>query len=207
MHLTHEPKIGIAATKDLFEIAELQDSYLANQEQRFLRLVLFPASFFCGLVVVAKDSKNQIIGYSYALRALEPDHWYLGYVYVEETSRNSQVAKKMQIRLEEEVQKRGGKKFFATVSPNNLFSLMLLLNGLGWHGYDFKRNYYGKGEHRIFVSKNLFDDSPPQNEVFESATFIQNNDYSQLTSLLKANNRIIGAFMKEESAYLALIKR
>ena len=199
------PVIRIAETEDLFKIAELRDTYIVNPKQHFLRLVLFPANFFCGLMVVAKDGKGQILGYSYALRALEPDQWYLGYIYVEENARHSKVAKKMLLMIEKEVKKRGGRKVFATVSPSNLFSMKLLLNGMGWRGYVFKRNYYGEGEHRIIVSKNLLEDSIVQQQIVKSATFVKSSDYTKLARLLKANYRIIGAYKRGNSVFLALI--
>jgi ribosomal protein S18 acetylase RimI-like enzyme len=207
LQTVNKPIIGIAETEDLFKIAELKDTYIVDLKQHFLRLVLFPANFFCGLVVVAKDNKGQIVGYSYALRALDPDQWYLGYIYVEENARHNQVAKKMLLMIEEEVRRRRGKKVFATVSPSNLFSMKLFLNGLGWRGYEFKRNYYGEGEHRIIVSKNLLEDSIVKQQIIKSATFIKNSDHAKLTRLLKANYRIIGAFKRDESVFLALINQ
>jgi ribosomal protein S18 acetylase RimI-like enzyme len=153
LQTVNKPIIRIAETGDLFKIAELRDTYIVNPKQHFIRLVLFPANFFCGLVVVAKDDKGQIVGYSYALRAIDPDQWYLGYIYVEENARHNKVAKKMLLMIEKEVKKKRGKKVFATVSPSNLFSMKLLLNGMGWRGYEFKRNYYGEGEHTSIESE------------------------------------------------------
>ncbi len=204
MQMKHEPLIRIAEREDLFEIAGLKDSYIVNREQHFLRLVLFPANFFCGFVVVAEDAKGQIIGYSYALRTLDPDDWYLGYIYVKERARHNQVGKKMLLMVEDVVKKREGKRLFATVSPHNLSSLKLALNVMGWQGCEFKYNYYGRGEHRIIVSKNLLEDSTVQPQVLEPATFTKNNDYAKLARLLKADYRIIGAFKRKSSVLLAL---
>jgi predicted GNAT superfamily acetyltransferase len=201
----NKPIIRIAETEDLFKIAELKDTYLVDQKQHFIRLVLFPANFFCGLVVVAKDDIGQIVGYSYALRALDPDQWYLGYIFVEENARHNQVAKKMLLMIEKEVRKRKGKEVFATVSPSNLFSMKLFINGMGWCGSKFIRNYYGEGEHRIIVSKNLLEDSIVEQQIIKSATFIKNSDYAKLTHLLKANYRVVGAFKRGGSVFLALI--
>jgi ribosomal protein S18 acetylase RimI-like enzyme len=205
LQTVNQPIIRIAETEDLFKIAELRDTYIVNLKQHFLRLVLFPANFFCGLMVVAKDNKGQIVGYSYALRALDPDQWYLGYIYVEENARHNKVAKKMLLMIEKEVKKRRGKKVFATVSPSNLFSMKLLFNGMGWRGYEFKRNYYGEGEHRIIVSKNLLEDPIVQQQITKSATFVKSSDYTKLARLLKANYRIIGAYKRVDSVFLALI--
>ena len=205
LQAVNKPIIRIAETEDLFKIAELSDTYIVNPKQHFLRLVLFPANFFCGLMVVAKDDRGQIVGYSYALRALDPDQWYLGYIYVEENARHSKVAKKMLLMIEKELKKRGGRQVFATVSPSNLFSMKLFLNGMGWRGYVFKRNYYGEGEHRIIVSKNLLEDSVVQQQIIKSATFVKSSDYTKLARLLKANYRIIGAYKRANSVFLALI--
>ena len=205
LQTVNKPIIRIAETEDLFKIAELRDTYIVNPKQHFIRLVLFPANFFCGLVVVAKDNEGQIVGYSYALRALDPDQWYLGYIYVEDNARHNKVAKRMLLMIEKEVKKRRGKKVFATVSPSNLFSMKLLLNGMGWRGYEFKRNYYGEGEHRIIVSKNLLEDSIVQQQIIKSATFVKSSDYTKLARLLKANYRIIRAYKRVDSVFLALI--
>jgi ribosomal protein S18 acetylase RimI-like enzyme len=205
LQTVNKPIIRIAEREDLFKIAELKDTYIVNPKQHFLRLVLFPANFFCGLVVVAEANEGQAVGYSYALRALNPDQWYLGYIYVEENARHNKIAKKMLLMIEEEVKKRRGKKVFATVSPNNLFSMKLLLNGMGWRGYEFKRNYYGEGEHRIIVGKNLLEDSIVQQQIIKSATFVKSCDYAKLARLLKANYKIVGAYKRVDSVFLALL--
>jgi ribosomal protein S18 acetylase RimI-like enzyme len=178
---------------------------LLTQNSIFFVSFFSQPNFFGGLVVVSKDCEGQIVGYSYALRAIDPDQWYLGYIYVEENARHNKVAKKMLLMIEKEVKKRGGKKVFATVSPSNLFSMKLLLNGMGWRGYEFKRNYYGEGEHRIFVSKNLLEDSIVQQQIIKLATFVKSSDYTKLAGLLKANYRIIGAYKRAGSVFLALI--
>ena len=76
---------------------------------------------------------------------------------------------------------------------------------MGWCGYKFIRNYYSKGEHRIIVGKNLLEDSIVEQQIIKSATFIKNSDYAKLTHLLKANYRIVGAFKRDGSVFLALI--
>ena len=116
--------------------------------------VLRPALNFCGFIVSAYIHRK-LIGYTYAFKAEEPDTYYFSYIWVDERYRNRGIGSLIHERAIKESRRRGAKKLIATCAPNNYPSLTMLLNKFGWVIRRFKRDFYGKHEHRFILELYL----------------------------------------------------
>jgi ribosomal protein S18 acetylase RimI-like enzyme len=151
------PRVQIGKITDKSELIAIAETCVPIDSNAYATAALIryivPAAANCGFVIGAKAA-GKIVGFNYGLVSLELGSMYFAYIWVDPRFRNKSIALKIHQLAEKTCKKMKFHRLFCTVSPYNAPCLELLLNEFGWHIYDLKTNYYGEGEHRLFLEKN-----------------------------------------------------
>lgn len=157
-----------------------------------------------GFIIAAlKDDK--VVGYSLVGASLTPGELVLlSYVVREEYEGRGIGTKLVKASLEEAL-KYSPRIIRCTVSPTNSPSVHILMNKFGFEAYMFKRDVYGKGEHRLFLERDMKKPIEIRKAPEKEATsiLVSPEDYSQVEYYLnKLEYRGVGMRVKEKKLVL-----
>ncbi|MHA1675453.1 MAG: GNAT family N-acetyltransferase [Promethearchaeota archaeon] len=180
--------------EELLNLIDLIAPKAQKSLSEWLMIALFkPVLRESGIITIAIDNSNQVLGFNIVHATLHPDKFYFAYLHISKSFRNNNIATSIHQSSESAVMKLDCKKVTCTVDPNNLFSLKMLVNSFHWQIIEFKPNEYGEKKHRLYLSKEFIKTGAikrlkeEKNEIKESTLVINLRDIFKNKSIFTNN--------------------
>lgn len=182
--------------KDYLEqVVHLEDlAFKGEGEDAFTIAMIGIVGWILGTV---PEDVNELIGAIELVPTKEPGVGFIHGAIVHPEWQFQGIGDFLLKELEKEAINEGLTKLVCTISPTNGASLNMFLNKNGFTATEFHFDYYGEGEHRLWVEKDLSSNSAGFQESQWQAVFklnpggltsVEEDDYQKIATLLNEQN-------------------
>jgi predicted GNAT superfamily acetyltransferase len=194
-HLAHLPVGLIEDTQGVMELTDGEDIYT---------LALIAKT---GWIWGARDN-GKLVGAVEFVQNKDPKKGFIHGVVVDPEDQYHGLGTRLVMHTMQEAFNHGITKIEATIAPTNGPSLRVFLNNCGYHASGFYPDFYGEGEHRLWVERDLgvsvvkfdYEEMLDRQTSNPSIIFVEHDNYGEIQTLLEPKDlAVVGVVKTSES--------
>jgi len=180
--------------KHISDIVQLEAHAFNGQGEDIYTLAMIAE---VGWVFLALGNMGQLTGAIEIVPTKKPEQGFIHGLVVEPEFQGNGVGAELIKYAENSAQKQGFSSLACTIAPWNGPSLNAFINKSCFQGVGFSYDYYGPGEHRLWVEKELGTSSPPTKS--QGVQILQADQFDDMHELINQQGYVVNGVVRPNS--------